>query len=90
MLCVSCSKYSYVHREAFAVSRARCTRNSFERDGLTNKRRVGRLEAVALEDVKKVAYGHIHDTDHALAAVGPVHELPDYMGIRTMSYDNIL
>ena len=43
------SKYSYVHREAFAVLRARCTRNSFERDGLTNKRRVGRLEAVALE-----------------------------------------
>ena len=29
--------------------RGRCTRNSFERDGLTNKRRVGRLEAVALE-----------------------------------------
>jgi len=48
------------------------------------------VEAVPLEDVKKVAYAHIHDTDHALAAVGPVHELPDYMGIRTMSYDNIL
>ena len=43
--------------------------------------------AVSLDDVKKVAYDHVHDCDHALAARGPVHELPDYNWVRTASYD---
>lgn len=28
----------------------------------------------------------INDQDHALAAVGPIHELPDYNWIRRRSY----
>ena len=44
-----CSEYSYVHREAFAVLRARLYKNSFEGHGRRDERRVGGLEAVALE-----------------------------------------
>lgn len=46
-----------------------------------------RVDAVKLEDVKKTAYKFIHDNDHALAAVGPLHELPDYNWVRTASYN---
>ncbi|KAH8095182.1 peptidase [Aureococcus anophagefferens] len=30
---------------------------------------------VELDEIKALAYEHLHDCDHALAAVGPVHEL---------------
>ena len=47
-----CSKYSYVHREAFAVSRARMYKKAIDSLGgprLRDERRVGGLEAVALQ-----------------------------------------
>jgi len=43
--------------------------------------------AVTAADVKELVYARIHDCDHALAAHGPLHELPDYNWIRTASYD---
>lgn len=45
------------------------------------------VDAVALDDVKKTAYKFIHDNDHALAACGPLHELPDYNWVRSASYN---
>lgn len=33
-----------------------------------------------------MAYQFINDQDHALAAVGPIHELPDYNWIRRRSF----
>ena len=43
--------------------------------------------AVAAADVRELLYARVHDCDHALAARGPVHELPDYNWVRTASYD---
>lgn len=45
-----------------------------------------RVDAVSVNDVKAVADQVINDQDHALAAVGPLHELPDYNWIRRRSY----
>lgn len=45
-----------------------------------------RVDAVSVSDVKAVADQVINDQDHALAAVGPLHELPDYNWIRRRSY----
>ena len=44
------------------------------------------VDDVNVDDVKKCAYDHIHDCDHALSAIGPIHELPDYNWLRTASY----
>jgi processing peptidase subunit beta len=41
-----------------------------------------RIDAVQAEDVKATAMAYIVDEDHALAAIGPVEELPDYEWIR--------
>jgi processing peptidase subunit beta len=46
------------------------------------------VEDVELDEIKALAYEHLHDCDHALAAVGPVHELPDYNYVRTASYNH--
>jgi len=45
-----------------------------------------RIDAVTTADVKATAAKFINDEDHALAAVGGIHELPDYNWIRRHSY----
>ena len=45
-----------------------------------------RIDAITTEDVKKTANKVINDEDHALAAIGPIFELPDYNWIRRRSY----
>lgn len=45
-----------------------------------------RIDAITGDDVKATAAKVINDQDHALAAVGGIHELPDYNWIRRHSY----
>lgn len=45
-----------------------------------------RIDSVTVDDVKATAAKFINDEDHALAAVGGIHELPDYTWIRRHSY----
>mmetsp|Transcript_20899 Transcript_20899/g.31169 ORF Transcript_20899/g.31169 Transcript_20899/m.31169 type:complete len:484 (-) Transcript_20899:108-1559(-) len=45
-----------------------------------------RIDALTTDDVKATAAKFINDEDHALAAVGGIHELPDYNWIRRHSY----
>jgi len=45
-----------------------------------------RIDAITTNDVKITANKFINDEDHALAAVGPIFELPDYNFIRRRSY----
>ena len=45
-----------------------------------------RIDAVTVDDIKATAAKFINDQDHALAAVGGIHELPDYSWIRSHSY----
>jgi processing peptidase subunit beta len=47
---------------------------------------VARIDAVDEAAVKNAATRYFYDRDHALAAVGPIHELPDYDWIRRKSY----
>jgi processing peptidase subunit beta len=58
---------------------------------LTHKRRLpplealARIEAVDAAQIKQVARRFFYDRDHALAAIGPIWELPDYNWIRNRS-----
>ena len=45
-----------------------------------------RIDAVTTDDIKATAYKFFNDKDHALAAVGGIHELPDYTWFRRHSY----
>lgn len=45
-----------------------------------------RIDAITADDIKATATKIINDQDHALAAVGGIHELPDYNWIRRHSY----
>jgi len=45
-----------------------------------------RIDMVATEDIKATAYKFFNDKDHALAAVGGIHELPDYTWFRRHTY----
>ena len=45
-----------------------------------------RIDAITTDDIKATAAKVINDQDHALAAVGGIHELPDYEYIRSHSY----
>ena len=45
-----------------------------------------RIDALTSNDIKSAANKYINDEDHALAAVGPIFELPDYNWIRRRSY----
>jgi processing peptidase subunit beta len=45
-----------------------------------------RVDAITVDDIKATAAKVINDKDHALAAVGGIHELPDYNWIRRHSY----
>jgi processing peptidase subunit beta len=47
---------------------------------------LARVDALTMEDVKAAATEVINDQDHALAAIGGIHELPDYNWIRRHSY----
>ena len=44
------------------------------------------VDNVSLEQLKSTAHRFINDEDHALAAVGPIFELPDYNWIRRRSF----
>lgn len=45
-----------------------------------------RIDACDAASVRHVANLVINDKEHALAAIGPIHELPDYNFIRRRSY----
>jgi len=45
-----------------------------------------RIDHLSKEDVKAAAGNFINDEDHALAAIGPIFELPDYNWIRRRSH----
>uniref|UniRef100_A0A7S2RWJ8 mitochondrial processing peptidase n=1 Tax=Mucochytrium quahogii TaxID=96639 RepID=A0A7S2RWJ8_9STRA len=45
-----------------------------------------RIDAVDAATVKQVASKYINDQDIALAAIGPIHELPDYNWLRRRTY----
>jgi processing peptidase subunit beta len=47
---------------------------------------IARVDALTMDDVKAAANEVINDQDHALAAIGGIHELPDYNWIRRHSY----
>ena len=47
---------------------------------------MARVDALTFEDVKNASNEVINDQDHALAAIGGIHELPDYNWIRRHSY----
>lgn len=53
---------------------------------ISNAEMFARIDAVTTADVKKTANKIINDEDHALAAIGPIYELPDYNWIRRRSY----
>lgn len=45
-----------------------------------------RIDTLSTDDIKTTANKFINDEDHALAAIGPIFELPDYNWIRRRSY----
>lgn len=44
-----------------------------------------RIAAVTAKDIMNVANKYLYDRDHALAAVGPIYDLPDYNNLRDKS-----
>ncbi len=53
---------------------------------MTNAELFARIDALNTDDIKRTANKIINDEDHALAAIGPIYELPDYNWIRRRSY----
>lgn len=53
---------------------------------LSNAELFARIDAITTADIKTTANKFFNDEDHALAAVGPIYELPDYNWIRRRSY----
>ena len=53
---------------------------------MSNAELFARIDALSTADVKATANKFINDEDHALAAIGPIFELPDYNWIRRRSY----
>jgi processing peptidase subunit beta len=53
---------------------------------LTPAELFARIDAVTKEDIQATAAKVINDQDHALSAVGGIHELPDYNWIRRHSF----
>jgi len=45
-----------------------------------------RIDAITIDDIRTTAGKFIRDQDHALAAVGGIHEMPDYSWWRRHSY----
>lgn len=55
---------------------------------MSNAETFARIDALTVDDIKATANRIINDEDHALAAIGPIFELPDYNWIRRRSYWN--
>lgn len=53
---------------------------------MTNAEIFARIDSVTTSELKATASKFINDEDHALAAIGPIFELPDYNWIRRRSY----
>ena len=53
---------------------------------MSNAEVFARIDALNTSDIKATANKFINDEDHALAAIGPIFELPDYNWIRRRSY----
>jgi mitochondrial-processing peptidase subunit beta len=53
---------------------------------MTHQEMFQKIDSVELSDIKNTANKFINDEDHALAAVGPIYELPDYNWIRRRSF----
>lgn len=51
---------------------------------------LSRIEAIDSNAVKQCARRFFLDRDHALAAIGPIYELPDYNWIRSRSYASLI
>jgi processing peptidase subunit beta len=51
---------------------------------------MARIDAVDANQVRQTARRYFMDRDHALAAIGPIWELPDYNFIRARSYSHII
>jgi len=68
------------------------TAEDIGRQMLTHGRRMSnaevfaRIDAITTDDIKATANKFINDEDHALSAIGPIFELPDYNWIRRRSY----
>jgi len=71
---------------------SRQTADDIGRQLLTYGRRIhpiemmNRIDAVDVNSIKHTARRFLYDRDHALAAMGPIWELPDYNYIRRRSY----
>merc|ERR1712107_638718 len=44
-----------------------------------------RIDAIDAEEIKRVAYAYLNDSEIAITALGPLHGLPVYMDIRRMT-----
>lgn len=53
---------------------------------MSNAELFARIDAITTADIKTTANKFFNDEDHALSAVGPIYELPDYNWIRRRSY----
>lgn len=53
---------------------------------ITSAEVASRIDEITVGDVQITAHRFLNDEDHALAAVGPLHGLPDYNWIRRRSY----
>ncbi|CAM9166676.1 unnamed protein product [Ectocarpus fasciculatus] len=53
---------------------------------MPNAELFARIDAITTDDIKTTANKFFNDEDHALAAIGPIFELPDYNWIRRRSY----
>lgn len=51
---------------------------------------MARIDAVDAAQIKQTARRYFQDRDHALAAIGPIWELPDYNWIRARSYQHLI
>jgi processing peptidase subunit beta len=51
---------------------------------------MARIDAVDAAQIKSTARRYFQDRDHALAAIGPIWELPDYNWIRARSYQHLI
>lgn len=53
---------------------------------MTTAEAFARIDALSTDDIKTTANRFINDEDHALSAIGPIFELPDYNWIRRRSF----
>jgi processing peptidase subunit beta len=53
---------------------------------VSNAELFARIDALSTDDIKRTANKIINDEDHALAAIGPIYELPDYNWIRRRTF----